>query len=425
MTNKTRPLFITLTWLAMVIIPLPLVLLLNHGVIDTPEHLAAYDCGAFAYVWWLLIVLLSTRQRWLTQRIGMPALYGIHGGLGMMALVAATIHRFTSFSMFPTIKVTGNIAWYLEIVLLAYAVFFLSGWLVDRFRNARRLKAWLEHHLLNHQVTMWIHRLNFVVIGLIWTHVNLIPRLRNVPGLIVTFDAYTIVALLVYCWWKLRSRPQGTVISNQALGKTTRELNIALHDSSNYRAGDFYFLSFQGVKGVSSEPHPFSVASVPGQTPTMVKFIIQQCGDFTRQIDSIQQGTHVLLEGPYGMFDHEVRNSIGPVILYGLGTGIAPLLSLAGQYASKKEIQLFWSGSEVNSAGYQDTLVRLEKLGVRIITQRHRFTQEQLSNLISARQVETGQVIIVGSASKVLYVHRSLRRRGFASSQLHDERITL
>lgn len=55
-----------------------------------------------------------------------------------MALIAATIHRFTSFSMFPLIKQTGNIAWYLEIFLLAYAALFLSGWLVDRLRNLNR-----------------------------------------------------------------------------------------------------------------------------------------------------------------------------------------------------------------------------------------------------------------------------------------------
>ena len=94
-----------------------------------------------------MIVLMSTRPHWLTQQIGMPALYAIHGALDVMALIAATIHRFTSFSMFSLIKQTGNIAWYLEIFFLAYAVLFLSGWLVDRLRNLNRLKTWLEQHL--------------------------------------------------------------------------------------------------------------------------------------------------------------------------------------------------------------------------------------------------------------------------------------
>ena len=195
--TKTRLLInLTLTWLILILLPLPLVLILNHGLIDTPDHLLAYDFGIFAYVWWLLIVLLATRPHWLEQRIGMKTMYGIHGALGVAALLAATIHRFTSFTMFPMIKQTGDAAWYLEIVLLLYAVLFLSGWLTDRIRLLDSCQKIVEH-LLKHQVTMWIHRLNFVVIILIWLHVQLIPRLGMVPYFRLVFDLYTIIALLV------------------------------------------------------------------------------------------------------------------------------------------------------------------------------------------------------------------------------------
>ena len=428
MINRTRPIFIALAWLASVILPLPLVFLLNRGIIDTPSHLFAYDCGVFAYIWWLMIVILATRPRWMIQQIGMPALYGIHGGLGVMALIAATIHRFTSFSMFPLIRMTGTIAWYLEIFLLAYAVLFLSGWLVDRLTMVRRLKEWLEHHLLIHQVTMWIHRLNFVVIGLIWLHVNLIPRLRNASGFILTFNIYTAIILAIYCWWKLCTifrQPQGTVEENHSRGDT-QELVITLKNGApKYRAGDFYFLSFQGVNSVSSEPHPFSVSSAPAQAPTRVKFIIQRRGDFTRTIPLIAGGTRVKLEGPYGMFDREVDESTGPIILYGLGTGVAPLLSLARQYANQKDIQLLWSGPAVDSEDYQGELSQLKKMGVQISIQSHRFTLEQLAALIGVQRVRFGQVIIVGLADKVLHVRKTLHKIGFKYHQLHDERITL
>lgn len=114
-----------------------------------------------------MIVLLSTRPHWLEQAIGMPAIYAIHGALGVMALIAATIHRFYSFSMFPLIKETGNVAWYLEIVMILYAVLFLSGWLTDRLAPVKAMKTFLERQGFKHQVTMWLHRLNFVAIALI------------------------------------------------------------------------------------------------------------------------------------------------------------------------------------------------------------------------------------------------------------------
>lgn len=88
-------------------------------------------------------------------------------------------------------------------LFLAYAVLFLSGWLVDRLRNLNRLKTWLEQHLLSHQVTMWIHRLNFVVIALIWLHVYLIPRLGMVSGFRLTVDIYTGLTIILYGWSKL------------------------------------------------------------------------------------------------------------------------------------------------------------------------------------------------------------------------------
>lgn len=423
-----RRISLALTWLVLVVSPLPLIIILNRGLVDTPGHLLAYDLGIVAYVWWLMIVLLATRPHWLTQRIGMPALYGIHGALGVMALVAATIHRFTAFSMFPLIKETGNIAWYLEIFLLAYAVLFLSGWLVDRLRKFASFKAWVEHHRLNHQATVWIHRLNLVVIALIWLHVHLIPRLGMVPGFRLAFDVYTVLALLVYAWWKLRFgryHTTATVTKNVSLGPTMQELTLDLGSQApNYRAGDFYFLSF-AAKGISHEPHPFSVAASPQKQLGEVSFMVHRRGDFTRQIANIPVGTKVRLEGPFGLFDRIMNGDSQPIILYGLGSGVAPLISLAQQYAGERQLHLIWSGPQVDDPAYQEILAQLAERGVRVDVQRHRFTPVDLSQVITDDELKNARVIIVGSSSRVLTVRRNLRKLGFRRSQLVDEHMTM
>lgn len=389
---KRRRVDLALTWLVLIISPFPLIIILNHGLIDTPEHLLAYDLGIVAYVWWLMIVLLSTRPHWLTQRIGMPALYAIHGALGVMALIAATIHRFTSFSMFPLIKQTGDIAWYLEIFLLAYAVLFLSGWFVDHLRNLRRLKAWIEHHLLNHQVTMWIHRLNFIVIALIWIHVHVIPRLGMVPGFRLIFDIYTGFTVILYCWWKLkigRYHSLARVKKNVSLGSSMQELTLQFADESkSYQAGDFYFLSFKNVKGISREPHPFSVSSAPRNQAHEVSFMIHRLGDFTRKITDVPVGTEVKLEGPFGLFNDEVKASESPIILYGLGSGVAPLISLAKQYEGHKQMHLIWSGQQVTNPYYQEVLTELRKNGVKVDAQVHRFVPKDLRQVISNKELK-------------------------------------
>lgn len=427
--RNNRRISIFLTWLVLIISPFPLIVILNRGLIDTPEHLLAYDLGIVAYVWWLMIVLMSTRPHWLVQRIGMPALYAIHGALGIMALIAATIHRFTSFSMFPLIKQTGNIAWYLEMFLLAYAVLFLSGWLVDRIHHMHDLKQWIEHHLLNHQVTMWIHRLNFVVIALIWLHVHLIPRLGMVPGFRITFDFYTVITIIGFCWWKLkvgRYYPSATVQRNIPISSNMQELTLKFaNQNEEYQAGDFYFLSFRNVKGLSKEPHPFSVSSAPKSSPDTASFTIHRLGDFTRQIEKIPTGTKVKLEGPFGLFDREIRSDDSPLILYGLGSGIVPLISLAQQYAGTKQLHLIWSGPQINNLYYKKALTELEKQGVKINTQLHRFTSTDLIQSITSTELKTAKVIIVGSSARVLAVRRSLMKLGFNKQKLIDERMTL
>lgn len=428
MTKKRWIINLTLTWLVLALIPLPLVLLLNHGLIDTPDHLLAYDFGIFAYVWWLLIVFLATRLHWLEQLIGMKTLYGIHGGLGVMALLAATIHRFTSFSMFPLIKETGDIAWYLGIFLLVYAVLFLSGWLTDRIRSLNGFKQ-MSEHLLSHQVTMWIHRLNFMVIFLIWLHVQLIPRLGIVPYFRLVFDLYTAGAVVVYLIWELRLHLShakvATVKENKAVDNSMRAVTLALPSSGQqYHAGDFYFLSFKGVSGISAEPHPFSVASVPSSQNDQVTFLIHQLGDFTRSLAEVPVGSRVRLEGPFGLFDSVMDESQGPFILYGLGSGIAPLLSLAKQYGHQKRIHIVWSGKQVNDSYFQTQLHALTAK-IKLDAQEHRFSADDLKRILSKTEINQGQVIVVGSSSKIIKIRRVLRRIGFSSKQLHDERMTL
>lgn len=429
MTRKRWLLNLTLTWLVLVLIPLPLILLLNQGLIDTPDHLMAYDFGVFAYVWWLTIVLLATRPHWLEQKIGMKSMYGIHGGLGVMALLAATIHRFTSFSMFPLIKQTGDIAWYLEIFLLIYAVLFLSGWLTDRVRSIDGFKRLMEKTFLSHQATMWIHRLNFVVIFLIWLHVQLIPRLGTIPYFRQVFDLYTVVALLIYIFWELRLHfgrtRTGTVKENQSLDSGMQAVTLSLpRHSYSFHAGDFYFLSFKGIKGVSVEPHPFSVASAPVDSTDEVTFLIHKLGDFTNSLVQVPTGSQVHFEGPFGLFNDLSIKQRGPFILYGLGSGIAPLLSLAKQYGPQKKIHIIWSGKQVQDPYFQAALQSLNN-SVTVDAQEHRFAVADLKNKLTADEIRDGQVIIVGSANKVLQVRKIFKQLGFSRSQLHDERMTL
>jgi predicted ferric reductase len=73
-------------------------------------------------------------------------------------------------------------------------------------------------------------------------------------------------------------------------------------------------------------PHPFSISATP--TDSKIRFTIGDRGDDTALLQSIKPGTHVVLEGPYGVFTEE-RRSREKVILVAAGIGIPPVRALA------------------------------------------------------------------------------------------------
>lgn len=160
----------TAVYLAVFCFPLPLIFLFNQAITGNFLNFIYYDAGITAYCWWLSATFLSTRPNWLVQRMSMPSLYFLHGILGVGSLALAFLHRHNLITMGQLIHLTGDWAWYLSLGSMIYAVIFLSGWLVDRFRIIAKLKRFLEH-VFKHQITIWLHRLNLIAIILIWLHV--------------------------------------------------------------------------------------------------------------------------------------------------------------------------------------------------------------------------------------------------------------
>ncbi|WCG34478.1 hypothetical protein [Companilactobacillus farciminis] len=428
---RRKRIVLNILWLIILfLIPMPLIVILNTQLVASVSDLIVYDFGIVAYVWWLIITYLSIRPSWLDRLIGLPSMYLVHGLLGTIALIAATIHKFLSFSFDQNVKNTGNIAWYLVLFGFFYAVFFMSGWLINYFKIADTLKKKLNH-IFKHQVSVWIHRLNLVVIVLIFFHVQLIVRIESITEFMVIFDTYTVVILGLYLFNKIRllTLDNGTVISNKFLNSDTHELIIRLKDQKRYRPGDFYFVSFKGLKKLGIESHPFSVTSAPKDNLQSVTFTIQNVGDFTNKISKVPTGTKVKLEGPFGLFDKLIRleNVETPIVLYGLGTGIAPLLSIAAEYAGKRPIHVLWTAQSQDKLYYSSKLkgFAAKYSNFRYCEQVHRFKNHQLRDIFSENEISKGQFYIVGPANAIIEIEDNLNSLGVNRNRLNDERLTL
>jgi predicted ferric reductase len=419
-----------LLWAVAVVFPLPLVLTYHFQAAD-PWRLKFYILlGLIAYAWWLLSIVLSVRPPWLDRLVGLPAIYGLHGMIGVLALVLAYIHSENGYAPVRWARYLGDWGFYGAVTTLCFAVFFLSGWLADRSMLVLRIKRFLEI-VFRHQLSVWIHRLNLVIVVMIWLHAHLLERVNQYFVFMTLFDLYTVAALTLYAWKKWIAPDNylaGTVQSNDARGETTRRISIALdQEEANVQPGDFFFLSFEGSSAVSREWHPFSVTD---DNRKVLTFTIRQHGNFTRRLGNVKNGTRVRLEGPFGRFDTIVRNqeAEAPLVLLGMGAGVSPLLSLTAAHHTERRIHLLWSVRRKDDIYYRDQLDEYRAASggrLQVSTRIGRFKKEHLAKVLPEEVLKTGVFFIVGPNNAVLSSQRLLRRMGVAARRIHHERLTM
>jgi predicted ferric reductase len=419
-----------LFWCVTILFPVPLVVV-YHAVAREPDQLKFFiTLGLVAYSWWLAAVLLSVRPVWLERLVGLPSIYGLHGMLGVLAIVLAFVHRDNSYSGNQLAVVLGDWGYYAALVVLCYSVFFLSGWLVDRVHILLTVKRGLET-LFRHQVSVWLHRLNLVVIVMIWLHAHLVVRVNQYFWFMMLFDLYTLTVLGIYAWKKWIAPDgytTGTISVSAPLGASSRRISISLDQpESRLLPGDFFFLRFEGDPAIGREWHPFSVTDDDQQTVT---FTIRQHGDYTRRLTGVRVGTRVRLEGPYGRFESIVQRHDGtaPLVLMGMGAGVAPLLSLAAAHHRTRPLHVLWAVREPDHAYYRDLLEQYRAASggrMQVTVQVGRFRHAQLADLLPAETITQGAFFVVGPNPAVLATQRLLRRLGVASRRVYQERLTM
>lgn len=419
-----------LFWSAAVVFPLPLVLTYYFSAREPDQLKLIIVLGLTAYSWWLLAIVLSVRPSRLDRLVGLRSIYGLHGMLGILAVVLAYIHRDNSYSGSRLAILLGDWSFYAALTLLCFAVFFLSGWLVDRVRLLLTAKRLLER-VFRHQLSVWVHRLNLVIVAMIWLHAHLLVRVNQYFGFMVLFDLYTVTVLGLYAWKKWIAPDGylvGSVVSNEARGESTRRMSVQLDQTAQTsRPGDFYFLRFEGSPEVGQEWHPFSVTD---DNQERLSFTIRQHGDFTRKLVDVDLGTRVRLEGPFGQFESIVQEQDvkTPLVFLGMGAGVAPLLSLAAAHHTTREIHLLWAVRDPNDAYYRGVIEEYQARSdgrLQVTVNVGRFRRPDFTRLVPAATRETGAFFIVGPNPAVLASRRQLRRVGVPARRIHHERLTM
>jgi len=100
----------------------------------------------------------------------------------------------------------------------------------------------------------------------------------------------------------------------------------------NFRAGQFaWILMFRTPFAITY--HPFSFSSSAEQ-PDRIHFTIKAFGEFTHEVERLEPGEIVYLDGPYGSFSLE-DDADAPLVLIGGGVGATPLASMLETLADR------------------------------------------------------------------------------------------
>jgi predicted ferric reductase len=102
-----------------------------------------------------------------------------------------------------------------------------------------------------------------------------------------------------------------------------------------FAPGQFQFLRLHGAD-VSSEEHPFTIASSPARSGR-ITLTIKESGDFTAGIGRVRPGDRATVHGPFGRFSHTLHPDEGDLVFVAGGVGITPLMSMLRYMRDRRE----------------------------------------------------------------------------------------
>ena len=420
-----------IAWIGVVAaVPSPaLVALVAAAPVMLDPLVPSIGLGVVAYVWMLECVVLSTRPRRLDRLIGLPAVYTMHGTLGVAALAAAAAHRLDLPSYGAT-RATGDVAFWMLLALVAVALVMLAGRLAARVPAIGAIRRTVER-AVHREWQVWLHRLLLAATLLVGIHVNLVWYFAMMPAFAVVMNLYTAVAFLWYVAARLRDTAfaaHGRVLAVTPLGGRVTRLEVeAPALAGGWLEGDYLFLRFPGIPGMGAF-HPFSMTNRPNECG-LLRFAIRADGDFTGLVaDRVRPGDRVRLAGPFGRYRRFVEtrgcracrgDGRRAVVVYAGGIGVAPLIPVAAYCAETgHDVTMLYCAHEQAGLIHRDELAAwAARTGSTLAMRVGRFSPDEL-----AAAMRPDAIYLIGGPEAMLRdVRAMLMRRGVAAADIADE----
>ena len=311
----------------------------------------------------------TARLPFLSEVFPLDTLYDLHHRLSIAAFLLTLAHPLILFVQNPyTLRLLNILTapWRARAAVTATVLLILLV-----LTSVKRLAL-----RLSYEAWRWLHDIFSVgIAGFALYHIFGVNYYTSIPlqrGLWIALGvawAAMILYIRVIRPWQLLRRPYQVVEVIEERGKTwSLVLEPVGHPGTPFRAGQVAWLSI-GHSPFSMEAHPFSYAS-SAEHPERFSFAIKDLGDFTSTIGSIEPGTRVYVDGPYGTFDLDHHPGARYVFVAG-GIGAAPIMGMLRTLADRgdqRELQFFYGSRSWKEVTFCEELETLqERLNLEVI----------------------------------------------------------
>ncbi len=283
--------------------------------------------------------LSSGRFENLSGRIGIDRTMGFHRVAAGTLLVFAILHPLgyvVAVALDNPAMAWKRLLYMLASARLRSGVFALAGLIVIVMLAVLRTRPWAryEYWRASHgplAIVVTVLSVHHAVANGVYT--------GEVPVRLVWL-ALAVMAgtaiVLIYLIRPKRMWREGWQVA-QVARVSERAVEIILRGPADtalrFQAGQFIWLSIAPNRPPFHD-HPFSIASAPAELP-LLRLIVGEVGDCTRDFAQLAPGTRVAIDGPHGSF--VLPPGDGPVMLIAGGVGIAPVIGILGDAAVRKD----------------------------------------------------------------------------------------
>ena len=358
---------------------------------------------------------------------GLDFIYRKHHNTGSIIFVLLIFHplilslRYLFFSLKDTaiffLPTFSDIPKSLGIV----AFLLLNFLLVITFYFALRYHIWkFSHKFLG--VSFMIGALHSVLIP------SDIARSVSLKIWIIFISIFAILAYIYRFYKENFDWNFSHIVKNvKTIGEITEISMQSKRNNIDFKPGQFAFFAFKQA-GFSSEDHPFSFTSFPGDKE--LRIAVKADGDYTEEMKNLKAGATVRIEGPFGKFYHNPLVNKDQIWIAG-GIGITPFLSMLNILENNNEVKvhLYWSVSKTNEAVYFAELDGLKKKNnnfnfTLVVTEKQkRITAEFIKKL--DRDLKNKEIFLCGPSKMMKELRKQFIELEINPVRIHSEEFSL